>query len=232
MIRLQTKNCTYMKLHWALCLLFTLYIGLIEGADSKITITDESIPYSPRLEGRSAVTYNNKMYVYGGRHMAVVAHSSDMYEYNFETPNGETATMSLVNQTNKGPSCSFCGAVMIDESHIMILSHQFANSSANSTESKTVVRPYIFDFVSLTWTEKEVPTYNQTDESAFYMRARHGTVLGKDGMVYVIGGINFYEYVTPISTSYFYDPVLNYYGIIKNNGFNYKSIGPSTFNLP
>ncbi|KAG2210948.1 hypothetical protein INT47_000105 [Mucor saturninus] len=172
------------------------------------------------------------MYVYGGRYVAVVGHSSDMYEYNFDTPNGETATMSLVKQINQGPSCSFCGAVMIDDSHMMILSHKFANSSASSTESSTVVRPYIFDFVSLTWTEKEVPTYNQTDESAFYMRARHGTVLGKDGMIYVIGGTNFYEDSNPLTTSYFYDPVLNYYGIIDNNGFDYKTIGPSTFNLP
>ncbi|KAI7890912.1 uncharacterized protein EV154DRAFT_551937 [Mucor mucedo] len=172
------------------------------------------------------------MYVYGGRHLAVVGHSSDMYEYNFDTPNGETATMSLVKQINQGPSCSFCGAVMIDDSHMMILSHKFANSSASSRESRTVVRPYIFDFVSLTWTEKEVPTYNQTDESAFYMRARHGTVLGKDGMIYVIGGTNFYEDRNPLTTSYYYDPVLNYYGIIDNNGFDYKTIGPSTFNLP
>ncbi|KAG2210949.1 hypothetical protein INT47_000106 [Mucor saturninus] len=172
------------------------------------------------------------MYVYGGRYVTVIAHSNDLYEYNFDTPNGETATMSLVNQTNKGPSCSFCGAVMIDESHMMILSHKFANSSANSTESRTVVRPYIFDFVSLTWTENELPAYNKTHESIFYMRARHSTVLGKDGMVYVIGGTNFYEDSVPLTTSYFYDPFLNYYGIIDNNGFDYKAIGPSAFNLP
>ncbi|KAG2210947.1 hypothetical protein INT47_000104 [Mucor saturninus] len=172
------------------------------------------------------------MYVYGGRYMAIVGHSNDMYEYNFDTPNGETATVSMVNQTNKGPSCAFCGAVMIDDSHMMILSHQFANAWANSTESKTVVRPYLFDFVSLTWTEKEVPAYNRTDESAFYMRAKHGTVLGTDGMIYVIGGTNFYEDSTPLTTSYFYDPVLNYYDTIKNNEFEYKAIGPSALNLP
>ncbi|KAI7890911.1 uncharacterized protein EV154DRAFT_589182 [Mucor mucedo] len=230
--KISNQKLNDMKLHQVIRLLLMIYIGLIKETVSKVTIVDESIPFSPRLYGRSAVTYNNKMYVYGGRYVAVVGHSSDMYEYNFDTPNGETATVSLVKQINQGPSCSFCGAVMIDDSHMMILSHKFADYSTGSTKSRTVVRPYIFDFVSLTWTEKEVPTYNQTDESAFYMRARHGTVLGKDGMIYVIGGTNFYEDRNPLTTSYFYDPVYNYYGIIDNNGFDYKTIGPSTFNLP
>ncbi|KAI7890926.1 uncharacterized protein EV154DRAFT_510009 [Mucor mucedo] len=222
------KNHLLLSL-WYFCI---VSIGFVKGEAGKITITDKSISFSPRLFGRSAVAYKDRMYVYGGKHAALVAHSNDMYEYIFDTPNNEKATMSLVNGTNKGPSCSFCGAVMIDESHMMILSHEYANAWINSTESRTVVRPYIFDFVSLTWTQKEVPSYNKSEENLYYMRAKHSTVLGSDGRIYVIGGTNFFEDTTPLTESYYYDPVLNHYGKINNNGFEYKSIGPTAFNLP
>jgi hypothetical protein len=63
-----------------------------------------------------------------------------MYEYDFNTTT-EKVTMSTVNQANSGPSCALCGAVMVDESRMVILAHKFANVSINSAESKTVVKP-------------------------------------------------------------------------------------------
>lgn len=196
-----------------------------------ITTDDDRIVYSPRLFGRSAVVYNNQMYVYGGRKYSVISHTSDMYKYDFDTITGKV-TLTMVNQTNSGPSCAFCGPVMIDDSHIMILSHKFADALLNSTESRTVVKPYIFDFSSLTWREKEQPTYNRTEDDVYTMRARHSTVLGSDGMVYVIGGTNHFESDTSLNTSWYYDLVSNSYGTINNNGFNYLAIGPSVFILP
>lgn len=215
----------------ALFIFTTFCLELVKGTGYEITTTDDRIKYSPRLFGRSTVVYNNNMYVYGGRKYNVISHTSDMYEYNFDTTSGKV-TMSMVTQTNSGPSCAFCGAVMIDENRMMILSHKFANAAINSTESKTIVKPYIFDFTSLTWTEKELPTYNKTEKNVFYMRTKHSTVLGTDGMIYVVGGMNYFENNTPLNTSWYYDPVSNHYGTIKNNGFDYKSIGPSAFNLP
>lgn len=55
--------------------------------------------------------------------------------------------------------------------------------------------------------------------------------MGSDGMIYVIGGVNYFENDTPLHISWYYNPISSYYGTINNNGFNYRAIGHSAFDL-
>lgn len=63
------------------------------------------------------------------------------------------------------------------------------------------------------------------------MITKHSTLMGSDGMIYVIGGVNYFENDTPLHISWYYNPISSYYGTINNNGFNYRAIGHSAFNL-
>lgn len=214
------------SLIYAAFLLWT-FLGVVEGA-YPVNINDAAITSSPRLSGRSTVVYENKMYVYGGKTVTFSPATNKMYVYDFET-DPEGARMSLVEQKNPGPICFFCGAVMIDNgTRMMILTE---NIEDVTSRNNSIVQPYIFDFKTSTWTiDNRPPVLNEALRDVFKIRYKHSTVLGADGMVYTIGGADFYNDKNA-ETSWYYNPVDNSYGTIANYDMNYTVIGHNVFVL-
>lgn len=212
-----------------------LFLTSVAYARYPIHIDNDEIKFSPRLLGSSTVVYQDAIYIYGGQYGPedVTTSTNKMYKYTFDAGN-DLVTLALVDQVNDGPNCTYCGAVMINEYQMMILAHDYANENYESPLTKTVVRPYIFDFTTNTWnTSINTPSYPENNASVFRMRARHTTVL-QDQVIYTLGGADFYNnYDTvALSTSWYYDIRSHSYGVIKNNGFDYKSIQGCAFNMP
>lgn len=196
-----------------------------------VIIDSPEVKFSPRLDGRTTVVYKNKMYVYGGRAVTLAPPTNQMYVYDFEKdPNA--ARMSLVNQKNSGPTCYYCGGVMIDDHRMMILTTDIAPLiTIPNLADTTIVRPHIFDFETSTWTiDERTPIYNESLRHVFQARVQHTTVLGNDGLVYTIGGTDFI-YANTTQESWYYNPADNSYGVIESNGFPYHGIEHNSFVL-
>lgn len=209
-----------------LTIVFWIYPSIVK-ASYQVTVEDKNLTFSPKLFGRSTVVYNDTMYVYGGQTSLGIAYSNDMYAYEFDVIS-DKVKMTKVKQVNKGPLCTFCGAVMIDEKRMMILTHDF------NKQIPDVVKPFIFDFETREWTSNvDPPTYNEAHQSYFQMRKKHSTVLDSNGNVYTIGGVNFFYDETPQMFSWYFDQKNNSYGIVQdNNTETYMVISPNAFNLP
>lgn len=216
---------------YAVFLLWT-FLGVVEGA-YPVNINDAAIRYSPRLHGRSTVVYENKMYVYGGKTVSPSPPTNKMYVYDFET-DPEGARMSLVEQKNPGPICFFCGAVMIDNgTRMMILTENIDGVNfRDSNNNNSIVQPYIFDFKTSTWTiDNRPPVLNEALRDVFKIRYLHSTVLGADGLIYTIGGADYYSNEIA-ETSWYYNPVDNSYGTIANYNMEvYPVVGHNAFVL-
>lgn len=121
---------------------------------------------------------------------------------------------------------------MINEKQVMILSHDYANVSSRDPLSNTTVRPYIFDIESRTWNLTiSTPAFSENANN-FRMRTMHTTVI-HDGIIYTLGGADFYgDIKVALNTSWYYNIQTHSYGLINNNGFDYRSIGGRSFNLP
>lgn len=217
--------------------LLTLILLLAPEAYARypIHIDNNEIKFSPRMLGSSTVVYQDALYIYGGQYGPedVTTSTNRMYKYTFDAGN-DLVTLALVDQVNEGPNCTYCGAVMINENQMMILAHDYANENSESPLTKTVVRPYTFDFTTNTWnTSISIPSHPKDNSSVFRMRARHTTVL-HDQVIYTLGGADFYNnYDTvALSTSWYYDIPSHSYGVINNNGFDYRSIQGCSFNMP
>lgn len=219
----------------SMLLYFIPLLASVAYARYPIQITDDEIKYSPRILGRSTVVYKNAMYVYGGQYgpEEMLTSTNKMYKYTFDTEN-DLVSMTLVNQANEGPNCTYCGAVMINGHQMMILTQAYANEGTANPLTKSVVRPYIFDFTTNTWDLNiSTPSYPLQNESVFRMRSRHNTVI-HDNVIYTLGGTDFYSSfdTTALNTSWYYDIKSHSYGIVNNNGFSYRSIQGCSFNLP
>ncbi|KAI7877303.1 uncharacterized protein EV154DRAFT_576901 [Mucor mucedo] len=220
---------------WFLALLLILSTyPIFLHADYPVTVDDPRIKFSPRMYGRTTVVVNDTMYVYGGRTSLGAIYTNNMYRYNFNQDTG-IVNMSMVDQKNAGPNCSFCGAVMMDETRMLILTHDFANATEEDSENiMQVVRPFVFDFETLTWSSNSTtPRYNASMNSTFTMRAKHSTVLGGDGLIYTIGGVSFFNESIRDNPSWYYDMKNDYYGIIQPNSdsIDIFPIGGNAFNL-
>ncbi|GAA5801944.1 hypothetical protein HPULCUR_007402 [Helicostylum pulchrum] len=156
-----------------------------------------------------------------------------MYVYDFET-DPEGARMSLVEQKNPGPICFFCGAVMIDNgTRMMILTENIDGVNfRDSNNNNSIVQPYIFDFKTSTWTiDNRPPVLNEALRDVFKIRYLHSTVLGADGLIYTIGGADYYSNEIA-ETSWYYNPVDNSYGTIANYNMEvYPVVGHNAFVL-
>ncbi|KAI7888317.1 uncharacterized protein EV154DRAFT_484179 [Mucor mucedo] len=227
------RNVDLLSLLYLLQLIIFRTCLTLVGAEYPVTIDDPDIKFSPRLFGRSTVMVNDTMYVYGGQSALSVGSSNDMYAHDFNVNTG-VVNMLKVQQKNAGPMCAFCGAVMLNNTHMMILTNEFINATMDVPESDRVVRPYIFDFKTFTWfTNPTPPSYNTSLSIAFNLRTLHSTVLSADGMIYTMGGISYYQISTLSPYTWYYDPVKHGYDIVGDyNGLNYSSISPFTFNLP
>ncbi|KAG2204366.1 hypothetical protein INT47_009408 [Mucor saturninus] len=217
----------------ALLLILSTYPIFLQ-AEYPVTVNDPKIKFSPRMYGRTTVVVNDTMYVYGGRTSLGAIYTNNMYRYNFNQDTG-IVNMLMVDQKNAGPNCSFCGAVMMDETRMLILTHDFANATEEDPENiMQVVRPFVFDFETLTWSSNSTtPRYNASMNSTFTMRAKHSTVLGDDGLIYTIGGVSFFNESIRDNPSWYYDMKNDYYGIIQPNSdsIDIFPVGGNAFNL-
>lgn len=164
-----------------LFLLSTNFVFLTK-AYFNVTVIDSTLTHSPRLYAASSVTYNNALYVYGGRTAFTFNASNNMYKYSINQ--GATKVyLESVHQANEGPNCSFCGAVMINAHQMMILTRP-------DTMNDEVVQPYLFDFTTNSWMVNEtIPYYDISLKSVFRARQGHSTILSMNGTrIYTIGG--------------------------------------------
>lgn len=208
---------------------------IIQYSDGKypVTISDPTWKYTPRLFGTSAVVYNKDMYVYGGQTALSFEVSNQLFKYSFDLEK-KNVSMDSVYQANLGPNCTSCGAVMINENEMLILTHEYANTT-NQSAKMEMVKPYTFNFRTHTWSvpsPENLPKYNETHKHEFVMRRLHSTILGSDGCVYVIGGQNFFDDNSYMYTSWYYDPKKNEYAILTDNRSRKAMAHSSAFNLP
>lgn len=195
---------------------------------------DTNVKYSPRLIGRTSVTFENAMYIYGGE--SVEKTSSDylnqMYKYTFDTTK-DIVSLSLVEQKNACPNWSFCGVVMIEDHQMMILTQEYVDIKETSLLlAATIVCPYVFNFLTSTWnTTDSKPFYPVDNASVFRMRKKHTTVI-HNNVIFTLGGIDYYSNSSAtLNSSWYYDISANSYGVVNNNNFNYQSIAGCSFNL-
>lgn len=158
-----------------------------------VEITDPRVKINPGLNDASTVVYNNKIYVYGGAQINGQKYSNNMYVYEFFESNG-SITLSLEDMNGSGPKCSSCGAVLLpNTSKMLVLSYdhdKVDNWGVNITNIPPVL-PYVYDFETKQWSiETETPRLNANNQSTdiFGVRFGHNTVVGSNGMVYIIGG--------------------------------------------
>ncbi|CAO3613080.1 unnamed protein product [Mucor fragilis] len=116
-----------------------------------------------------------------------------MYVYEFFESN-RSITLSLEDMNGSGPKCSSCGAVLLpNTSKMLVLSYdhdKVDNWGVNITNIPPVL-PYVYDFETKQWSiETETPRLNANNQSTdiFGVRFGHNTVVGSNGMVYIIGG--------------------------------------------
>ncbi|KAG2235326.1 hypothetical protein INT48_007957 [Thamnidium elegans] len=199
---------------------------------ASLIVNNTAIKFSPRLHGRSTVVYENRMYVYGGRGADASPLTNNLYVYDFDT-DSNAAVLSLVNQTNSGPVCFFCGAVMIDDTRMLILTKEIAGLSMVNATNDTIVQPFIFDFKTSSWSiDNRTPIFDESLKHVFQIRHQHATVLGDDGLIYTIGGVDYFRFGLVAKTSWYYNPSDNSYGIIADfNQTSYTAVGHNAFRL-
>lgn len=212
------------------------FIGLmVQTSEAKypVAILDQQLKFSPRLFGVSTVVYNNEMYAYGGQTGLSFNASNNMYKYNIDLE-GKNISMETVTQKNPGPNCTSCGAVMISEDKMLLLTQENASNN-NSAPIMEVVKPYTFDLKTKEWSVpplENLPRYDASQQRVFTMRKGHKTILGSDGCVYVVGGLDFFNDSSYMHDSWYYDPVRNEYDVLSDNRPIKSRVQSSLINLP
>jgi hypothetical protein len=197
-----------------------------------VTILDKNLRFSPRLFGVSTVVYNNEMLAYGGQTGLSFGESNSLFKYSFDFEN-KNISMDTMNQTKPGPKCTSCGAVMISQDKMLVLTHEITSKNGSLVED--VVKPYTFDLKTNQWSvpaPENLPRYNATQKHVFVKRKLHNTILGSDGCVYIVGGLNFFNDSLYMQESWYYDPVKNEYGVLSYNGIAKTRVHSSLINLP
>jgi hypothetical protein len=210
-------------------------ICLMQYSEAKyyVTILGKKQKFTPRLFGVSTFVYNNEMYAYGGQTGLSFGVSNNMYKYSFDLKKN-SVSMEVVDQAIPGPSCTSCGAVMISQNKMLILTHENASKN-DSISAEEVVKPYTFDLRTKIWSVPAVgdlPRYDEAQKHVFVMRRHHSTILGSDGCVYVIGGQHFFNRSLFLQESWYYDPNKNEYGVLSDNRLIKTRIHSSSINLP
>jgi hypothetical protein len=186
-----------------LLLFITLLFGKSYGS-YPINIKDGSLKIPPYLARSSAVVYQDVIYVYGGSRFNGLDETAALYSYTLNNATGEMV-VSLVN-INEGPICSSCSTVLYpDTGEIWVFAEPVYDSTSKlysknaSQETDPIVVPHIYHIKNNSWSVLPVNIING-NRSTFYERVYQTTVLGKDGTVYVLGGINRLRDMFPSNT--------------------------------
>jgi hypothetical protein len=209
-------------------------MGQYSEAKYPVNILDTKLKFTPRLFGVSTVVYNDEMYAYGGRTGLSFEVSNNLYKYIFDLEK-KNVSMETVNQMKSGPNCTSCGAVMISQDKMLILTHEHALNKNEPASIDEVVKPYTFDLKTNDWSvpsPENLPKYDLSQKHIFTMRRGHKTILGSDGCVYVVGGLNFFNDSVYMYDSWYYDPTKNEYGVLSDNRIGKTRVYSSLINLP